>query len=204
MAEQTNIWSISRFLIPEKMSSFSNMPLLIRSDNSVTEDEIQIVRELLDAFFPPLPDVGEAEPERASVASIKDPEITLEEVRVKVFSAKPWKAPGSDGLSSAVWQQMWPVVKDDILDLFRASLNEGYVPWQWRVAKIVPLKKPNKPDYRLARAWRPISLLATLGKILESVIAERISYTAETYNLLPENHFGARRRRSAEHAFILL
>ena len=204
MAEQTNIWNVSRFLIPEKMSSFSKVPPLIRSDDSVTEDEIQIIRELLGTFFPPLPDASEAEPERASVVSVEDPEITLEEVRVKVFSAKPWKAPGSDGLPSAVWQQMWPEVKDDILDLFRASLNEGYLPWQWRVAKIIPLKKPNKPDYHLARAWRPISLSATLGKILESVIAERISYVAETYNLLPENHFGARRRRSAEQALILL
>ena len=72
------------------------------------------------------------------------------------------------------------------------------------MARIVPLKKPNKPDYRLARAWRPISLLVTLGKILESVIAERISYVAKTYNLLPGNYFGARRRRSAEQALILL
>ena len=87
MAEQTNIWSVSRFLVPEKMSSFSKIPPLIRSDDSVTEDETQVVRELLGAFFPPLPDVGEAEPERASVALIKDPEITLEKVRVKVFSA---------------------------------------------------------------------------------------------------------------------
>ena len=110
------------------MLLFFKIPPLIRSNDSVTEDETQIIRELLGAFFPPLPDVGEAEPERVSVALIKNPEITLKEVRVKVFSAKPWKAPGSDGLLSAVWQQMWPVVKDNILDLFRASLNEGYLP----------------------------------------------------------------------------
>ena len=204
MAEQTNIWNVSRFLVPEKMSSFSKVPPLIRPDDSVTEDETQVIRELLGAFFPPLPDVGEEEPDRAGASLVEDPEITLEEVRVKVFSAKPWKAFGSDGLPSAAWQQMWPVVKDDILDLFRASLNEGCLPWQWKVAKIVPLKKPNKSDHRLAKAWRPISLLATLGKILESVIAERISYATEAYGLPPENHFGARRRRSAEQALILL
>ena len=67
-----------------------------------TVTETQIIRELLGAFFPLLPNVGEAEPERASVVLIKDPEITLEKVRVKVFSAKPWKAPSSNGLPSAV------------------------------------------------------------------------------------------------------
>ena len=75
---------------------------------------------------------------------------------------------------------------------------------QWKHAKIIPLKKPGKDDYTFAKAWRPISLLATLGKILELVIAERISYAAETYGLLPINHFGARKQRSAEQALLLL
>jgi hypothetical protein len=36
---------------------------------------------------------------------------------------------------------------------------------------IIPLKKPNKSDYTVAKSWRPISLLSTLGKALELVIA---------------------------------
>lgn len=66
------------------------------------------------------------------------------------------------------------------------------------------MKKPGKEDYTAAKAWRLISLLATLGKILESVIAERISHAVETYGLLPTNHFGARKQRSAEQALLLL
>jgi hypothetical protein len=75
----------------------------------------------------------------------------------------------------------WRTVKDRVLDLFRASLEGGTLPRQWRHAKIIPLKKPNKENYIIAKAWRPISLLATLGKILESVVAERISHAVETY-----------------------
>jgi hypothetical protein len=120
------------------------------------------------------------------------------------MAASPWKAPGEDGLPMVVWKQTWPVVKDRILSLFQASLSEGVLPQQWRHAKIIPLKKPNKGDYTKAKAWRPISLLSTLGKILEAVIAERISYLAETYGLLPANHFGARKQRSPEQALILL
>jgi hypothetical protein len=44
----------------------------------------------------------------------------------------------------------------------------------------------------------------TLGKVLEVVIAERISHAAETFGLLPTNHFGARKRRSAKQALLLL
>jgi hypothetical protein len=43
-----------------------------------------------------------------------------------------------------------------------------------------------------------------LGKILEAVIAERISYAVKEFGLLPTNHFGARKRRSAEQALLLL
>ena len=40
-------------------------------------------------------------------------------------------------------------------------------------------------------------------QILEAVVADRISYAVETYGLLPTNHFGARKRRSAEQALLL-
>ena len=91
-----------------------------------------------------------------------------------------------------------------MLELFRSSWNEAYLPHQWREAKIIPLKKPDKPDYRVAKAWRPIALLSTLGKICEEVMAERLSYVVEKYNLLPRNHFGARRRRLAKQALTLI
>jgi hypothetical protein len=95
-------------------------------------------------------------------------------------------------------------VKESVRHLFQTSLDTGTLLQQWKIAKIVPLKKPNKDDYTRAKAWRPISLLSTLGKLLEAVIAERISFAVETYRLLPANHFGARKQRSAEQALLLL
>ena len=96
----------------------------------------------------------------------------MEEVERKVFATSPWKAAGDDGLPAAVWKQIWPVVKHRVLHLFQTSLAAGILPTQWRHARIIPLKKPEKGNYTTAKAWRPISLLATLGKILESVVAE--------------------------------
>jgi hypothetical protein len=52
------------------------------------------------------------------------------------------------------------------------------------------LRKPGKPDYSIPGAYRPISLLNTLGKILEAVMARRLSFWAEAYKLLPDTQFG--------------
>jgi hypothetical protein len=41
-------------------------------------------------------------------------------------------------------------------------------------------------------------LLETISKGLEAVVARRLSYLAETYRLLPENHFGGRPQRSSD------
>jgi hypothetical protein len=68
----------------------------------------------------------------------------------------------------------------------------------------VVLWKPGKPDYSDPKSYRPIALLGTIGKALESMVASRLSYLVEAYDLLPDNHVGGRRGRSAEHALHIL
>ena len=93
---------------------------------------------------------------------------------------------------------------DEITQLFARSLETGKVPREWKIAKIVPLQKPDKGDYTIANHYRPISLLPKLGKALESLVAERIAYLVEEYDLLPKTHFGARKQRSTTHALLYL
>jgi hypothetical protein len=59
-------------------------------------------------------------------------------------------------------------------------------------------------DYSVPKAYRPIALLNTVGKVLEAVIASRISYLAEAHHLLPESHYGARKGRGTETALHVL
>lgn len=204
LADDANIWQATKYLQTGSGTMGDKVPPLTRADGSVTEGKEEQAQTLLATFFPPLPERIEDEGQRPQRAPVQMPDLTMEEVEQKVLSAKPWKAPGEDGLPAMVWKQLWPVVKDRVLHLFQTSLRDGDIPSQWRNAKIIPLKKPGKSDYTLAKSWRPISLLSTLGKILEAVIAERLSYSVETFGLLPGNHFGARKRRSTEQALLLL
>ena len=204
LADDANIWQAAKYLNPDGTTAFDKLPPLKRANGSITTDKLEQTEELLATFFPPLPAVIEDEGPRPQRAPVPMPRLTMEEVERRVFAAQSWKAPGEDGLPAVVWKQVWPAVKERVLVLFQTSLDEGQLPSQWRNAKIIPLKKPGKADYTVAKAWRPISLLSTLGKALESVVADRISYMVETFGLLPANHFGARKKRSTEQALMLL
>lgn len=48
-----------------------------------------------------------------------------------------------------------------------------------------------------------MALPSTIGKIFDTVIAQRISYVTETYWLLPPTHLGGRKALSTEHAVHL-
>ncbi|KAJ5100882.1 hypothetical protein N7456_006934 [Penicillium angulare] len=204
LADNDNIWKAAKYLKSGDDAAFGKLPQLVKANGTTTADHKEQAEELLSKFFPSLPDVIEDEGPRPQREPVRMPTVGMEEIERQLLAAKSWKAPGEDGLPAIVWKRTWPTVKHRVLDLFQASLREGVLPTQWRHAKIIPLKKPNKENYTIAKAWRPISLLATLGKILESVVAERISHAVETHGLLPTSHFGARKQRSAEQALVLL
>ena len=54
------------------------------------------------------------------------------------------------------------------------------------------------------KAYRPIALLNCLGKVLEKLMASRLSHMAETMGLLHPDQMGGRPRRSAIDAALAL
>ena len=79
-----------------------------------------------------------------------------------------------------------------------------YFPERFKNAKTVCLRKPGKGCYNQAKAWRPIALLNTTGKLMEAITATRLSKVAEEARLLPEIQMGFRKGRSTESALFLL
>lgn len=203
LEDPNNIWKAARYLKSEE-SAFGNVPMLVEGENEIDDDNDK-AKTLLKTFFPPTPDGWSMATQEQQAPLIQDnPDLTEDEIEEAVLRVKPWKAPGVDGLPNVVWKETWSVLKEWIHAIFRASIRLGIMPTAWKTARILPLRKPNKPDYTVPKAYRPISLLSTLGKILELVVARRLSYWAETRDLLPTNQFGARPRRSCEQALILL
>jgi hypothetical protein len=75
-----------------------------------------------------------------------------------------------------------------------------YCPKHFKQSNTVVLPKPGRKDYTLVKAYRPIALLNTLGKALESILARRIAQAVEEHYLLPRKHLGGRKAVSTDHA----
>ena len=159
---------------------------------------------LLKKFFPPLLPINQAESNPNTYAQLPLEPLSMDKVKQAVCRAKLGKALGPDGMPAEVWQEVWLVVKDTVLQLFQTSLLQGKLPSQWKVTRIIPLWKPDKPNYSSLATYRPISLLPTLSKAMETIVADQILYLAETHNLLPANHFGAWKGRSITQALLTL
>jgi len=73
-----------------------------------------------------------------------------------------------------------------------------------KVAKGILLRKPNKPDYTAVKAYRVISLLNCLGKLVERIAADAIAHHCETVGALHPGQMGSRKQWSAIDAVACL
>ena len=63
---------------------------------------------------------------------------------------------------------------------------------RWKKAMIIPITKPGKTESEEASKFRPISLLDTGGKVLETLLINGINHHVYSWGHLNENQFGFR------------
>ena len=130
--------------------------------------------------------------------------VTREDVQAIVRKVKPDKCPGVDEIPNRFLQSMGEPLVKALQALLTAVIRVNYYPRRFRMARTIVLRKPSKPDYSDPGAWRPIALLSTLGKIIETLLAQRLGNLAEQEGLLPDCQMGNRTNRSTETALELL
>jgi hypothetical protein len=121
-----------------------------------------------------------------------------------VRRAAPNKAPGTDDITNGILHQTLDILLPSLHKLFNACLQLGYCPAHFKETITVALRKPGKDDYSQPKSYRLIALLNTLGKALEAITANCLTYLADTYHLLLSRHAGGRKLASTDHAIHLL
>ena len=79
-------------------------------------------------------------------------------------------------------------VSEMLTDIFNSSLESGQVPEDWRVANVTPLIKKG---YREELGnYRPVSLTSVVGKVLETLIKDRMRNHLNKYKLIKGSQHG--------------
>ncbi len=123
-----------------------------------------------------------------------DIQCTAAEISEKIGKLKPNKSAGPDGFLPRVVKSVSDEIVPHLLVIFNRSLELGEVPEDMKIANVTPIYKKGPKD--IAGNYRPISLTSIIGKMLESVIADRIVDHLETNNLLENSQHGFRQKRS--------
>ena len=111
------------------------------------------------------------------------------------------KAAGPDNIPTRYLKDFAEEIAPALTLVYEASLQQGEVPADWRIAHVTPVFK--KGYHSKPANYRPISLTSVCCKILEHVIHSQIMAHFERNNILSDAQHGLRRRRSTESELIL-
>lgn len=92
-----------------------------------------------------------------------------EEVKAAIFSMKPDKAPGPDGMNPGFYQHFWDDIGVDVTNFVLRCLHSTAFPSNLNDATIVLIPKKTKPE--TPANLRPIALCNVLYKIMGKMIA---------------------------------
>jgi hypothetical protein len=143
----------------------------------------------LDAneFIPPNPDPPQLELGQISPAVI----VTT----IQSFISK--SSTDIDGISTKLLKSIAIEISQPLSHIFNLSISTGVFPERFKTSRTVPIFKSGNSES--CDNYRPISLLPSLSKVLEKLIAVQLTNHLELNNLLYEHQYGFQRNKSTLH-----
>lgn len=126
-------------------------------------------------------------------------EITVIEVFNELERIDVHKSPGPDGLPNWALREYAFAISEPLCHIFNYSLQNGVMPDIWKAANVVLIPKCHPPT-SIKDDLRPISLTATLSKVLERLIGRR--FLLNISSKFDTRQYGALKGRSTLHALI--
>lgn len=97
--------------------------------------------------------------------------ITHTEIEKTIEKLPTQKIPGPEGITNRLLKHYKLTLSKDLAENFNACQSLSYHPHRFKESTTILLRKPQKPWYDTTKAYRPIALLKTTGKLLEKLVA---------------------------------
>ncbi|GBP63894.1 Putative 115 kDa protein in type-1 retrotransposable element R1DM [Eumeta japonica] len=93
----------------------------------------------------------------------------------KVVVSLPNTGPGLDGIGSRIIKHVWKAAQQEFCEVFERCVKEDVFPSVWKSGRLFVIPKGNGKPATDPKAYRPITLLPVLGKVLERTLLELAS-----------------------------
>ena len=102
------------------------------------------------------------------VAALRNSEIKVDNYTVykSLRQIKSNKSAGPDPIPGRVWKEFAMELSPIVMDIYNASMSQGYVPQRIKQSEVVPVPKCSPPK-SVEQDLRPITLTSHLSKIME-------------------------------------
>ena len=117
--------------------------------------------------------------------------ITTHKIQLAITHLKYGTSVGPDGISYTILCHVHEAVPRLLPLLFDTCLRYAVHPPEWKTANCVIIPKPGKNTYSRPKSYRPISLQSCLGKLLEAIVAKRLSHLAMLYGATHPSQMGS-------------
>jgi hypothetical protein len=128
--------------------------------------------------------------------------VTEIEVFDRIKSLKHNNSSGYDGISNNILKHCVNKISKTMTFIFSYSLMTGILPDRLAYATILPIHK--KGDKLIMSNYRPISLLLSCSKILQTIMFNRLYQHVHTNGILAPEQFGFRKESNIEKAVFSL
>ena len=128
-------------------------------------------------------------------------QASIDEVK-KIIMKSPSKSCSLDPIPTGILKQCVDALSPVITDIVNMSITSGYMPPCMKTAIVTPLLKKPSLDADHLNNNRPVSSLSFISKVIEKVVAARLSKHMEQYNLYEVKQSAYRKGHSTETALL--
>ncbi len=164
-------------------------PPLIKIDGAISCDSLLTLKAFSSSFFPKSLSSSQFHHRLESevLDKMTEPNASFEPIsRAEILTAidclKANQSPGTDGCPAEWLKCSSSSISHHVAALFNACLAVSYFPDDWRIARVIILRKQNKPHYDDPSCYRPISILCAFAKVFERIIYTRLKVLADSSN----------------------
>lgn len=125
---------------------------------------------------------------------------TPEHIKKIIKKFQPKNSCDIQGISTKMVKLIGDSIAYPLSHIFNLSLFSGLFPSKLKQCRVIPIFKAG--DNRECDNYRPISLLSSISKVLEKIVAEKLVGHLTTNELLYNHQYGFLPKKSTEHNLL--